>query len=59
MTRRLRSEGLFERWRHRLRHRVTPSEQRVLDRKESEKLRSKQEFRRLMGYILKRRERGF
>jgi hypothetical protein len=42
-----------------LRHRVTPSEQRVLDRKESEKFRSKQEFRRLMGYILKRRERGF
>lgn len=50
---------MFDRWRHRLRHRITPSEQRVLDRKEHENLRSKGRFRTLMGYILKRKERGF
>lgn len=48
---------MFDRWRHRLRHRITPSEQRVLDRKEHENLRSKGRFRTLMGYILKRKER--
>jgi hypothetical protein len=57
LTRRIRKEGLLERWRLRLKHRITPSEERVLDRKASENLRSKQKFRTMMGYIMKRKER--
>lgn len=49
-------EGLADKFRT-LQFHTTPSEQRVLDEKAAEKKQSKQKFRELMRYIMKRKER--
>lgn len=58
LKRKLIEEGLLKLWKKK-EYRITPTEQRVLDRKETEKRLARREFKAKLQWILRRKARGF